>query len=421
MNILIANNRFFVSGGPERYLFRIKEMLEGRGHRVIVFSNRFKQNHPSPYEKFFMPPPVQEDAVFYREFKLTPFKAAKLVGRATYSIEAKRRTEQLIHLEKPHVAYLLAIANYISPSIIDACHNNHIPVVMRLSDFNMLCPAYNFFRNEQVCRECLTIGLHRAVHHRCLQNSRLVSLARVISMSYHRLIRIYDKVDAFIAPSEYLKTVMVEAGFPAEKFIHLPSFAEIPEVLPQTGRGRYILYVGRLSPEKGVEVLIRGFGKIHRKYPDIRLIIAGASSLEGKRLEALVQELQIERVEFIGFVENQRLAEIYSGADFTVVPSVCFENTPMSVYESHSYAKAVISSRLGSLPEQIIDGVNGLLFKPGDPTDLGEKISYLLDNPDLAINMGWQARERLASELSPEIHLERLLALFNSIRKNYRS
>jgi glycosyltransferase involved in cell wall biosynthesis len=421
MNILIANNRFFVSGGPERYMFKITEMLEGSGHRVSVFSNRYIKNLPSPYEEFFMPSPVNEDAVYYRDFKLSPSKAVKLLGRAAYSIEAKRRIQYLIQSEKPDIAYLLAIANYISPSIIDTLHSNRIPVVMRLSDFNLLCPAYTFFRNSQVCQECLTNGLHKAVSHRCLQDSRMVSLARVISMAYHRWINIYDKVDAFIAPSEFLMKVMIEAGFPSQKFIHLPSFAEIPEVVSTSCKERYILYVGRLSKEKGIDILIRAFSIIQRTYPDIRLVIAGERTLECAYLKSLAQELKIERVYFIGFVENSKLSQVYSNAEFTVVPSLWFENTPMSVYESHSYSKAVISSRIGSLPEQVKDGINGLLFEPGDPVDLAEKISLLLDNPDLAVKMGRQARERLVEELSPQSHLERLLDLFGSIQQSYQS
>ena len=415
MNILIANNRYFISGGPERYLFGIKERLEKCGHRVIVFSNRYAQNCPSPYQDYFMPSPVQENAVYFREFRLTPWKSLELLGRASYSFEAKRRVERLIQVEKPDIAYLLAIANYISPSVIDVFRKYQIPVVMRLSDYNLVCPAYNLFRDGQVCQECLTVGLWRAIQHRCLQGSRLVSLARVVSMSLHRIVRLYDKVDLYIAPSKHLLKVMQQAGIPSHKLVHLPSFVEIPENTLDTRSENMILYVGRLSPGKGVEILIRAFGKLKHSYPHARLVIAGEITPEGERLQALVNQYQIEGINFVGYASKEMLAQLYQAASFSVVPSLWFDNTPMSVYESQSYARAVIASRIGSLPEQVIDGVNGLLFDPGDPEDLKEKMAILLDDPLKSQAMGQYARERLAAELSPERHLEQLTSLFQTL------
>lgn len=415
LNILIANNRYFVSGGPERYLFGIRERLEAGGHRVIVFSNRYAQNLPSPYQDYFMPSPVQENAVYFREFRLTPWKSLGLLGRASYSFEAKRRVERLIQAEKPDIAYLLAIANYISPSVIDVFRKYHIPVVMRLSDYNLVCPAYNLFRDGQVCQECLTDGLWRAVQHRCLQGSHLVSLARVLSMSLHRIIRIYDKVDLYVAPSKHLLQVMLKAGIPTNKLVHLPSFAEIPQIKSEKPSENKILYVGRLTPGKGVEILIRAFGKLKHSHPHASLVIAGEINPEGERLQALVHELEIDGIEFPGYASKEMLARLYQAASFSVVPSLWFDNTPMSVYESQSYARAVVASRIGSLPEQVTDGVNGLLFNPGDAEDLKEKMAILLDDPLKSQAMGKYARERLAAEFSPERHLEQLTSLFQTL------
>ena len=362
-----------------------------------------------------MPSPVQENAVYFREFRLTPWKALELLGRASYSFEAKRRIERLIQAEKPDIAYLLAIANFISPSVIDVFHKFQIPVVMRLSDFHLVCPAYNLFRNGQVCQECLSGELWRAVQHRCLQGSHLVSLARVLSMMVQRIIRIYEKVDIFIAPSMYLMEVMQKAGLPDHKLLHLPSFAEIPQYVPEPSAENMILYAGRLSPEKGVEILVRAYEKLKHCHPHARLVIAGEITPEGERLQALVNELDIDGIEFTGYASKEILAQLYQAAAFSVVPSLWFENTPMSVYESQSYARAVIASRIGSLPEQVIDGVNGLLFNPGDPADLTEKMAHLLDNPHEARAMGERARERLAAEFSPERHLEQLTSLFQTL------
>ena len=194
MNVLVANNRFLVSGSPERYLFTLIDLLEKNGHTAIPFSNAYRQNRPSPYATHFLPPPVDADAVYYRQFRLTPWKKLQLLGRSVYYPEAYRCVATIIDDYQIDLAYLLAIANYISPSIISACKARHIPVVMRLSDFNLLCPSYLFLREEHpYMMNAVDHGLQRVIVHRCLQSSTLVSLARVIAMTTHRLMCIYDR------------------------------------------------------------------------------------------------------------------------------------------------------------------------------------------------------------------------------------
>ena len=414
MNILVANNRFFVSGGPERYLFTLIDLLEKNGHSAIPFSNAYRQNNPSPYAAHFLPPPVDADAVYYRQFRLAPWKKLQLFSRSVYYPEAYRRVAAIIVDRHIDLAYLLAIANYISPSIISACKARRIPVVMRLSDFNLLCPAYLFLREERPCEECLHHGLQRAIVHRCLQSSVQVSLARVVAMTLHRLMRVYDQVDAFITPSRFLMAKMVQGGFPAERLHYVPSPVKALPASPE-GPGEYILYFGRITPEKGLETLLLGFEHLSRQHPAARLLIAGAPTPELERLEHILEERQVSNVEFVGFQEGEQLAMLIDGARFSVCPSIWYENSPMTVYESLAHARPVIVSNLGSLPEQVEDGTDGLLFEPGNHEQLADKMAVLWQDPSLASRMGKAGRDRIQRLFSPEAHYRSLLAVFDQI------
>lgn len=414
MNILVANNRFFVSGGPERYMFTLINLLEKNGHTAIPFSNTYRKNHPSPYAANFLPSPVDVDEVYYRQFRLTPMKKLQLLGRSMYYPEAYRRVSTIIDDHHIDMAYLLAIANYISPSIISAFKAQGIPVVMRLSDFNLLCPAYLFLREERPCEECMDHGLQRAVVHRCLQGSALVSLARVIAMTTHRLMRIYDQVDAFIAPSRFLMAKMVQGGFPVEKLHHIPSPVKALPATPE-GLGEYILYFGRIAPEKGLETLLLGFERLLCQHPLARLLIVGAPTPEQERLEHILNERRISNVEFVGFQEGEQLNMLIDGARFSVCPSIWYENSPMTVYESLAHARPVIVSNIGSLPEQVEDGADGLLFEPGNHEQLADKMAALWEDPALASHMGKTGRDRMQRLFSPEAHYRSLLAVFNQI------
>ena len=129
MNVLVANNRFLVSGSPERYLFTLIDLLEKNGHSAIPFSSVYRQNNPSTYDAHFLPSPVDANAVYYCQFRLTPVEEIA----ALRSIGVYQRIAKIIDDYHIDLAYLLAIGNYIAPSIISDCKARHIPVVMRLS------------------------------------------------------------------------------------------------------------------------------------------------------------------------------------------------------------------------------------------------------------------------------------------------
>jgi glycosyltransferase involved in cell wall biosynthesis len=414
MNIVIVNRRYFESTGPERYLFAIKERLEKDGHLVAPFSVRLKWNKKNPYMSYFVSPPADEETLYFKDYKdkLNFFQKFRVLANSVYSLEAKRKLGRLIDDHNIDLVYLLGIATSISPSVIDAAKKRRIPVVMRTSDFFMFCAVNIFSRDGSICRECETYGYKRALKYRCLKNSLTVTGVKVLSMYIHKWLKIYDKVDAFIAPSLCMRDAFLKAGYPEEKIHHIPSFFNCHAVEPCYENDGYILYFGRVDRDKGIINLIKAYeiGKFN-----VPLLIAGGSSDgEDKRLMQYVQEKRITNVNFVGFKKLQELIPLIQRAMFTVVPSLCLDNSPMSVLESMACGKPVIGSNLGGIAEEITPQ-SGILIPPNDPIALASAINSLLSSPQKIVDMGKEARKRVEEEYSLETHYTRLLGVFKRL------
>jgi glycosyltransferase involved in cell wall biosynthesis len=413
MKILIVNNRYFPSTGPERYLFAVTALLEQHGHTVVPLAVAWDENTPTPYASYFVPPPFDGQSVFFRQYRdrLTLAGQWKMYRRAAYCAEARDAAARIIADEHIDAMYVLHTVNMLSPSAIDAAARAKIPVVLRLSDFNLLCPAYIFLRDGHICTECLH-GLHHAVQHRCLQHSTGVTAARVLAMIEHNWRGVYRHVGAFIAPSRLLAQMLQEHFAPArDKIYHVPSFIEAPPLGPDRAPGTYLLYFGRVAPDKGLDWLIEAHAKLS---PMVPLIIAGAGDeAEEARLRAMLSPEQRagDTVRFVGFKRGAELEALIDGSIATVTPSRCLDNAPMSVYESLARGKPVVGSDLGGISDQITPEC-GFLVPPGDVATLRARLQQMIDEPALVRRLGEGARRRAETEFSPQAHYQRLMAAF---------
>lgn len=410
MRILIANYRYFISGGPEIYMFNIKKVLENHGHEVIPFSVKYKMNVKTNYDKYFIEPIGGEDKVYFNEYKKSFKTIRQLISRSFYSFEAKNAIYKEIVNENIDVVYILHHVNKISPSIIAAAKKANKKVVVRLSDFFLMCPSFHFLKNGQICEECLNGSLFNALKDKCVQKSLPATMVRILSMYFHRLIEIYDKVDYFVTPSKILKNKLVEFGFDENKILHIPTFIESSNIIPSYENKNYILYFGRVSKEKGVEYLIRAFKNIDDK--NIQLHIVGHSNDgEIENLKKIVEEENIKNVFFLGKKTGLDLIDSIKYAKFVVLPSIWYDNMPNVLLESFCYGKPVIASNIGSLPEVVDDKKNGLLFERKNVEDLTEKINYLNNNEDLIIEYGKNARKKVEDLYNSENHYNKLIEL----------
>ncbi|NLO05907.1 MAG: glycosyltransferase family 4 protein [candidate division WS1 bacterium] len=413
MKVLLAHKYMWRGGGTATYLFALMEELERRGHEWIPFTVAYDKTAVNTYDEYFVTPPLGAGESHYEQMRLSPLAMLKLLGRATYSLEARDKAARLIDDTAPHIAYIHNIYNYMSPSVLDACACRELPVVMRVPDYNLMCAELHFLRHGEMCTECIKGSYWKAVQHRCLKSSFAASAARAGAMYMHKWLHIYDNVDLFITPSAFMRERLIEAGFDGDRIVHLQSF--YPGQIPQTERapeGDYVLYFGRVAPEKAIDTLIKAAARLDR---DVRVLIAGAD-VDGTeaQLRQLAADVGAERVEFVGFQDRESLDRLIAGSLFTVVPSRWFDNCPMAVLESFAHGKPVVASDVGGIPEQITEDC-GILCEHDNPEQLAGAMQTLIDDSALRHTMGDAARKRLQTHYSPELHCDRLLELFERL------
>lgn len=413
MRILLVNYRYFISGGPEKYMFNIKKMLEDHGHEVIPFSIHSNKNVETEYSKYFVEPIGSRDATYFEECKKTPRVIWQMLTRSIYSVEVEKAIRREIAEVKPDLVYIIHFVNKLSPSVIRGAKKMGKPVVLRLSDYFLLCPRFDFMYEKKPCEECLHKGYRTCIRRRCVKGSLFASAVRVLSMKIHMLMNVYKDVDAFITPSEFLRNKLVENGFDQNKINCIPTFTASKSEVGEPKIGEYGLYFGRITEEKGVETVVRAFETL----PEHSVKIMGDDTTEeAKRLIQYVQEKNLQNIEFVGFKGGVELEEIIKGARYTLIPSIWYDNLPNTALESFQYSKPVIASNIGSLPELVLDGINGYLFEAGNPEDLQAKVLQLSDD-SVVERMGAASRARLEERFAPKTHYDALMKVFESVMR----
>lgn len=414
MRILLVNYRYFISGGPEKYMFNIKEMLEKSGHKVFPFSVKSNKNVKTKYSRYFVEPIGDRNTVYFDECKKTPKTICQMIARSVYSFGVKRAIQREIKDVKPDIVYIIHFVNKLSPSVIRGAKQLGIPVILRLSDYFLLCPRFDFLCGTAVCEECLTKGYRSCIKKRCVKGSLSASLIRVFSMKVHSMLGIYEDVDAFITPSEFLKNKLIQNGFNKDKIFNIPTFTTSKSKIGEPVLGKYGLYFGRISVEKGVDTIVKAYEQL----PDHQVRIVGDDTTdEAIRLKKYIKKNKLKNIKFLGFKSGSDLEEEIKNARFTIIPSIWYDNLPNTALESFQYGKPIIASNIGSLPELVIDGCNGYLFEPHEYSGLIEKIR-LFDDDEVVQMMGRNSKERLEKKFSSEKHYQLLMNLFNRVKTN---
>ncbi len=419
----MVNYRYFVSGGPERYLFNVKDALEKCGHEVIPFSIHYSKNRLTPYSKYFVEPLAGPDAVTFDEHAPGLHSLRKTLERSFYSPEVEHAITRLIADTKPDIAYVQHYLKKLSPSVLVGIRKQRLPIVVRLSDFLMLCPQALFLRDGQACTLCAKGPLWPSVKHRCVKGSLAASAIHFAATHYHRLRGYFDLIDRFVAPSAFTLEQMASAGWPRGKLAHIPTFVA-PEFLaggPEADKTTrpYFLFVGHFDPHKGPDLLIRAYAEALRHTPDLaaRLVMVGGLDRPfADACRGLVRSFGIEsRVEFQDFQPAAELRHLYAGALATVVPSIWFENMPNVLLESYACGTPVIGSNHGSIGELIRDGETGRRFKPGNGPALTEALIQAGNDPAWCRAAGERSRRYAEEHFRADHHLDQLLALFESL------
>jgi glycosyltransferase involved in cell wall biosynthesis len=403
-----------VSGGADVIYFRTAEILEQHGHSSVFFAMQHPQNLPCITTEYFVP--------FIDVHKNNIMNYMRASFRNLYSFKARQCIARLLDRYSIDLIHAHDIHRQMSPSILYEIKKRGIPVVMTLHNYKMICPSFIMMIHGKPCEACGQGKYFNALKLRCIKNSFFRSLQLSIELYlHHRILDIYRNVDVFIAPSMFLKEKHDEMGF-KKRMAHLPyplDMKEFENVNSVTAADREdertaFVYFGRLETEKGLVTLFEAIRRLSDEGFRRKTVfhIFGEGSIQ-EELHRTVREYELSNVVFHGFLKGDELFTEIKKADVVIIPSEWYENYPVSVMEAFALGRPVVGARIGGIPEMVKDHQTGLTFESGNAADLGEKIRYVLDNPDKLPRWGKNARRFIEREVNPERHYEQLMEIYS--------
>jgi glycosyltransferase involved in cell wall biosynthesis len=383
MRVLIVHNRprSLNPSGENRAVDQEAALLASAGHEVVR------------YER-------ESDEI--ARFSLV--RRAALPGRVVWSIEDRRRVAALTRRSAPHVIHVHNTFPLISPSVLRAGAETRVPVVATLHNYRLTCSNGLLFRDGAPCELCVGGSAFPGVVHRCYRDSRSASLPVALGIEVHRRLKTWARgVSVFVAPSEFARQKFVEAGLPAGRIDVKPNFAPPPSRIRE-GAGDQFLFVGRLSREKGVDLLISAWSTSLG-----RLLIVG----DGPARAALERQTvpHGDSVRFLGSLSRERCMELLSHARALVVPSRSYEGFPIVVAEAYAHGVPVVAPALGVFPEIVSHGMSGLLYAPDSAESLAARMGEVV-KPPTSIRMGQNAKRLYEERYTPRRNLELLLHIY---------
>ncbi len=364
MKILMVNKFLYPRGGSESYMLKLSEELKSRGHEVEYFGMYDEKNtvgnsldlyttnmdfHSKGVSRFFYP------------FKII------------YSMEAYKKIGKVLDDFKPDIVHMNNINFQLTPSIIYSVKKRNIPLVQTVHDYQMICPNHLLysFNEAKPCDRCINGSKWNCLKYNCIHNSKIKSLLGVIEAKLYSSLKTYKKVDLYICPSKFLENKLLNASsIYSGKTFTIHNFIEKNNIIEKTdSQNSYIVFVGRLSKEKGVELL----ANTAKLLPDVNFVVCG----NGPDNEYLKN---IPNVTLKGFVAGKELADLVANAKILIAPSVCYENNPLSILESHSMGVPVVTMNYGGMAELVEDGKTGVLASSTTPESLAEAVKKCLGN-----------------------------------------
>ena len=363
MKILMVNKFLYSRGGCENYMLFLGEHLKKLGHEVEYFGMYDEKNTVgNSAEKY------TQNMDFHSKGMarfLYPFKII-------YSFEAKRKIMQVIDKFKPDIVHMNNINFQLTPSIIYGIKKKGIPLVQTVHDYQMICPnhlLYNFDMNE-ICEKCITGSYVNCIKNKCIHNSRVKSIIGAVEAKIYSVLKTYKKVDLFVTPSYFLEEKLLsskELYKGKTKTIH--NFIDKNKFISREDSEDYIAFAGRLSKEKGVEFL----AETAKLLPEYTFKVAGSGPDE----DVLKG---IQNIELVGFLSGEALTEFMGKAKLLIVPSIWYENCPLSILESQTMGVPVVTMNNGGMAELVEDGVNGILVDK--PEDMVMKLRQAIQNEE---------------------------------------
>jgi glycosyltransferase involved in cell wall biosynthesis len=388
--VLQVHTRYRQPGGEDKVVAAEKRLLEEAGVdvRQVIFDNADLRESQSPLGDL------------------------KLAASAIWSRAAERRVRAAVAAHRPQVMHVHNTFAAASPSVYSAAMAQGVPVVQTLHNYRLVCPAATVFRDGRACTDCVGRSLPwPAVAHGCVRGSRPQSAVVTATITFHRALGTFTrKIGAYVALTSFQRQLMVSGGLPPERIRVISNFLE-PD--PGTGSGLRagVVYVGRLSEEKGLAALLHA-----------ATLAPGLLRVAGRgRLAPMVEQAAAGGyIEYLGALVASSVFDQMGRAVALVLPSIWFEGFPVVVVEAYATGTPVIASRIGSLAEIIEDGVTGLLVEPGDAVGLANRMRWSVDHPEEMRQMGANARRRYETRFRGASHVAALLDMYQALKADDR-
>ena len=405
MKILIENEIFKHQGGTETISIHTYNILKRMGHEVFFFATKTNECYIKDYEyiKYF-----PKNVYSFKNYLKNPLAYY-------WNFEADKLFKQMLVEVKPDIVHFNLL---ISPSIIKTCYDLEIPTVMTLHVPAPFCPASTLMLNNKIyCKDfkCKNGNYWHCVMNLCKNNSLEASIRKALLSYIYKTSNSYSKINAFISPSNALKDFVssTNIGLDKNKIVTINNFLsdEELETKPNYTNKGYFLYLGRLSPEKGVQYLLEAMKDLPK---DIKLHIVGTGK-EEQSLKEYAKEHNLDNVEFLGFKNREEIKEEYQNCISTILPSNCFDNFPTTNMESFINGKPVIASNIGGIPEQVEHNKTGLLFEPGNVEQLKECILKYWNNPQLVVEHGKNGYQKAVTQYTEDRYYKELQAIYQIV------
>jgi glycosyltransferase involved in cell wall biosynthesis len=386
MQVLSIHNSYQIRGGEDESREAEQRLLREMGHSVEVY----EENND----------------------RLSSLNAIQLACKTVWSKEAYKTVKQLLARQPHDIVHVQNFFPLISPSVYYAAKSMGVPVVQTLRNYRLLCPNAMFFREGRVCEACIGKAIPLpGVLHGCYRESQTASGAVATMLTVHRLMQTWmQKVDLYIALTEFARQKFIQGGFPEDKIVVKPNFVNPDPGIGQ-GSGGYALYVGRLSVEKGLDTLLAAWEKLGKQLP---LKIVGDGPLANQVVEAAQR---LGNVEWLGRKPVQEVYALMGEAKLVIFPSKWYETFGRVAVEAFAKGTPVIAANIGAIAEVVEHGRTGLHFQPGNAVDLATQVEWALSHPSELAQMRREVRAEFENKYTAKQNYRQLMEIYKLVCK----
>lgn len=378
MKIAIAHNQYQFRGGEDVVVEQESKLLERKGHHVVKYI-------------------ISNDNITGFFSKVSAFL------NLTYSNSSRKSFYKFLVREKPDIVHVHNFFPLLTPSVFDACKDLNISVVMTLHNYRLICPSALLFHNHQIYEKSIRNGPMSTITDKVYRNSYIATYALARMIKYHKNLNTWsDKVDKIICLTQFQKDKFQEAGFNVSNFVLKPNFKFSNPNNPISVRQDKALFVGRLSEEKGLRLLLESFTDLN-----IDLEIAGIGPL------AVLMNNLPRNISYLGNIDSSEVIAKMSTARCVVMPSLWYETFGLVLIEALSVGTPVICSNIGAMASIIKDGETGLHFNVGDKESLKDKVRLLFSDDRLHHSMSNNAFFDFRQNYSDSVNYRQLLSIYD--------